>query len=553
MFLEIVEECKEHNVFGIPVRKSKILIEYKVLACLKILGRDLCCDEIDEVLNISESTVNKFFHQFITNFANAVYDKYVYVPDGAELDAVQEVYSRMGFPGCVGSMDCTHVFWDKCPERLKFLCKGKEGKPSVAFQAVVDHTRRIHHISKPFYGATNDISITYQDTYPMKLLGKTIHAERVFQTYNREGQVTYWRGAYLLTDGGYPKVAMLIDPSLKEFDYYSVMWAEWLESIRKDVECVFSNLKMRFRWLRNKVPYHDIWLIYNAVRVAAILHNRLLLHDGYDKFNWEGCNPEDEEPLREGAPATVAVEAEQVEGEVLGDPTAELPGVLTQQPQGSQDNPIAFSQGNYWPLKKALMKHLTYAYVSGKLQWPSSFSSFRKKKMPLLTRALCRADQMSRVHFRVQPSKLRRRHPATGAFTEEIGNGLFAMTRFKPGEHLINFIGDIINRQQYLQRTLAGRGGYILSNRSESVFLDCFDQARNGMCWASMVNSPYGCRFVNTYTAPTANATLVIFAAGNNRYTWSLKAIKSIGRGEEIFFNYGAAYVFPAHYGPALM
>jgi hypothetical protein len=47
---------------------------------------------------------------------------------------------------------------------------------------------------------------------------------------------------------------MLMDPSHKDYDhYYTVMWAEWLESIRKDVECVFGILKQRFRWLRNKV------------------------------------------------------------------------------------------------------------------------------------------------------------------------------------------------------------------------------------------------------------------------------------------------------------
>jgi hypothetical protein len=53
---------------------------------------------------------------------------------------------------------------------LRFLCKGKEGKPTVAFQAVVEHTKQ--HISKPFYGATNDITITYEDTYPIELLSK---------------------------------------------------------------------------------------------------------------------------------------------------------------------------------------------------------------------------------------------------------------------------------------------------------------------------------------------------------------------------------------------
>ena len=185
MFLEIVEECKQYNVFGVQQRKSKISIEFKVLSCLKIMGRDLCADEIDERLNIAESTVNKFFKDFIFNYAEALYEKWVYVPQGAELDAVEAVYRRLGFPGCVGSMDCTHIVWDKCPERWRLLCKGKEGEPTVAFQAVVEHTRRIQHISKPFYGAINDTSITYQDTYPMRLLGRDVHADRIFMTYNR--------------------------------------------------------------------------------------------------------------------------------------------------------------------------------------------------------------------------------------------------------------------------------------------------------------------------------------------------------------------------------
>ena len=79
MFLEIVEECKEHNVFVMELRRSKIKIEFKVLTCLKILGRDLCADEFDEHLNIAESTVNKFFKLFIYNYANAIYSKWVNV------------------------------------------------------------------------------------------------------------------------------------------------------------------------------------------------------------------------------------------------------------------------------------------------------------------------------------------------------------------------------------------------------------------------------------------------------------------------------------------
>ena len=42
--------------------------------------------------------------------------------------------------------------------------------------------------------------------------------------------------------------------------------------------------------------YHYIHAIYSAVRVAVIFHNRLLAYDGCDKFDWEQCDPEAEEP-----------------------------------------------------------------------------------------------------------------------------------------------------------------------------------------------------------------------------------------------------------------
>ena len=41
-----------------------------------------------------------------------------------------------------------------------------------------------------------------------------------------------------------------------------------------------------------------------------------------------------------------------------------------------------------------------------------------------------------------------------------------------------------------------------------------------------MANSPYGCRVVDSTSMVTANAHLVIFAHGKNRYTLSIKAIR---------------------------
>ena len=55
------------------------------------------------------------FKQFVEKYAKAYFDRYVYVPDGEEMNKVVEDYTRMGFPGCVGPMEVTHVMWKQCP------------------------------------------------------------------------------------------------------------------------------------------------------------------------------------------------------------------------------------------------------------------------------------------------------------------------------------------------------------------------------------------------------------------------------------------------------
>ena len=75
----------------------------------------------------------------------------------------------MGFPGCVGSIDCTHIAWDMCPTTLNPLCKGKEGYPTLVFEVVVDHTRKIRACTRSFYGAKTiklflDMMILYQSS-----------------------------------------------------------------------------------------------------------------------------------------------------------------------------------------------------------------------------------------------------------------------------------------------------------------------------------------------------------------------------------------------------
>ena len=68
--------------------------------------------------------------------------------------------------------------------------------------------------------ATNDITVTYNDNnYLRSLMLCQEHTESVFRTFNRLGDITFWRGAYLITDGGYPMCYSFLNPNLLNYDY----------------------------------------------------------------------------------------------------------------------------------------------------------------------------------------------------------------------------------------------------------------------------------------------------------------------------------------------
>jgi len=94
-FLELVDECKEVNIFNMSNPYStnlKIPIELKILIALRMLGRDLCCDDVYEMSFVPISSCNKFYKQFIKGITEKLYSKYVYIPEGNELHNILRMY-----------------------------------------------------------------------------------------------------------------------------------------------------------------------------------------------------------------------------------------------------------------------------------------------------------------------------------------------------------------------------------------------------------------------------------------------------------------------------
>jgi hypothetical protein len=186
----ILPQCIDHNVFDMK-GTSTIPVVFKLLIVLRIMGRDAVADDCAELSFVGESTCHTIFKQFVTAYSDIFYPIYVAFPRGEEMNDVMETYRRLGFPGCVGSIDCTHVKWAACHKDKKWKATGKEGFPTLSFQAM-SHDRKCMHISIAFLGSYNDITISKNDEAVQEMVAGSM-ADIEFILYDEEG-VPMFRG-----------------------------------------------------------------------------------------------------------------------------------------------------------------------------------------------------------------------------------------------------------------------------------------------------------------------------------------------------------------------
>jgi len=106
--------------------------------------------------------------------------------------------------------------------------------------------------------------------------------------YDEEGNVVKrkYRGAWLLVDNGYLAWSVTVPPIKTTTSRTEIRFSEWLESMRKDVECTFGILKGRWRILKTGIRLHGIEAADKIWLTCCALHNWLLVVDGLDK-DWE--------------------------------------------------------------------------------------------------------------------------------------------------------------------------------------------------------------------------------------------------------------------------
>ena len=273
--------------------KKSSPIELLVLGALRYLGRGWTFDDIVESTCISAETHRRFFIAFLQFGSTVLYNKYVVTPRNSEEAASHMVeYEKAGFPGCVGSCDCTHIATEKCQYNLKNNHTGRNKKATTrTFNLTANYRRRILHSTCGGPGRWNDQTMVTYDGFITGMHEGTELSDVQFQLYeyNDEGDVISrdYSGGYVIVDNGYHDWSVTVPPFSRTNNIQEIRWSKWVESMRKDVECTFGILKGRWRILKCGVRVHGVDKVDLIWFTCCALHNWLLDIDGLSD-EWTG-------------------------------------------------------------------------------------------------------------------------------------------------------------------------------------------------------------------------------------------------------------------------
>ncbi len=217
----------------------------------------------------------------------------LYVINRAEEAKTHSIeYEKAGFPGCIGSCDCTHITTEKCQYNLKNNHTGRNKKETTrTFNLTANHRRRILHSTRGGPGRWNDQTMVTYDRFITGLHEGTGLADISFQLfeYNDNGDTTpvKYSGGYVIVDNGYHDWSVTVPPISRTNVIREIRWSKWVESMRKDVECTFGILKGRWRILKCGVRVHGIDKVDLIWLTCCALHNWLLDIDGLSS-EWTG-------------------------------------------------------------------------------------------------------------------------------------------------------------------------------------------------------------------------------------------------------------------------
>ena len=379
--LEIVEKIKEaeHYFWKSSTDhrgKNASPIHLLVLGSLRILTRNVTFDDLQEQTFISRDVHRCFFSKFMDWYSTKVFPTVVKMPTLHEVYNNGAEYRVAGFPGCICSVDCVHVRVWGVSANLKQVSTGKEKFPSRVFEAAVNHRGVIVSATKGFYGSVSDKSIVKFDG-AMVAMKKGLYDENTYDVYDDEGKITTVNGAYNLCDNGYHKWSTMMEPSKRPADQDDYNWTEMLESLRKDVEKLFGEMKQEFAILKYGSRFKSLALMDNIFLTCCAIHNQRKMLSGLDEM-WNLDHIVVDEDLSQENTSVFRRQAEydRLESNPLDEANGMGGGENLILP--FDDNVLEEHDVSHDVVKNRLINHFKWANKKNEVFWPTRHGTITK-------------------------------------------------------------------------------------------------------------------------------------------------------------------------------
>uniref|UniRef100_A0A0D3BVT6 DDE Tnp4 domain-containing protein n=1 Tax=Brassica oleracea var. oleracea TaxID=109376 RepID=A0A0D3BVT6_BRAOL len=207
----------------------------KCTAAICMIAYGSAADAVDEYLRLGESTTLSCLHHFTDRIILLFGDEYLRRPTAEDLQRLLDIGETRGFPGMVGSIDCT----------------------------------------------LNDINVLDRSpVFDDIIEGRAPRLEYVVNRHK-------YKFAYYLTDGIYPKWSTFIQSITLPQGPKANLLAKVQEAARKDVERAFGVMQARFAIVKNQALTWDKEKIAKIMRACIILQNMIVENErkGYARID----------------------------------------------------------------------------------------------------------------------------------------------------------------------------------------------------------------------------------------------------------------------------
>ncbi|KAI5021161.1 hypothetical protein ZWY2020_055006 [Hordeum vulgare] len=251
----------------------------KCTAAMRMLAYGTPADALDEYLKIGKSTSLECMDKFARGAIAVFGGEYLRRPTREDIERLLQVNESRGFPGMLGSIDCMHWRWEKCPLAWRGqFTRGDYGVPTMILEAVASQDLRIWHAFFGIAGSNNDLNVLNQS--PLFFDAWKGEAPQVQFSVNGNEYST----GYYLADGIYPEWAVFMKTIPLPQTEKHKLFAKHQEGARKDVERVFGVLQSRFTIVRRPARLWQRKSVGRIMRACVILHN-MIVEDERDQVN----------------------------------------------------------------------------------------------------------------------------------------------------------------------------------------------------------------------------------------------------------------------------